>query len=177
MDYINTFTGETFKPLEPEQSKIHIEDIAHALSLQCRANGHIVHFFSIAQHSINCANEAKARGLSLRTQRACLLHDASEAYLSDVIRPVKRHLSNYGEIEKRVQDEIFTKFLGRLPTSDELTHIDKIDDDMLICEFIALMGRKIYDRCPMTVSDPSFDLVDFAAAENEFIEIFNSTAE
>jgi 5'-deoxynucleotidase YfbR-like HD superfamily hydrolase len=59
-------------------------DIAHALSLVCRANGHFPHFFSVAQHSINCMKEAAARGYSTRVQLGCLLHDGSEAYLSDI---------------------------------------------------------------------------------------------
>ena len=92
MDYISTYMGEDFTPLSPNINQIYIEDIAHALSLMCRANGHFIRFYSVAQHSINCANEAKARGLSARVQTACLLHDGSEAYLSDVPRPVKRLL-------------------------------------------------------------------------------------
>jgi len=94
MEHITTYTGEDFKPLSPDAKQIHIEDIAHALSLMCRANGHFVRFYSIAQHSINCAIEAKARGLSVKVQTACLLHDGSEAYLLDITRPVKEHLPN-----------------------------------------------------------------------------------
>jgi hypothetical protein len=92
--------GEDFYPLNPDPNKIHIEDIAHSLSLMCRANGHFTRFYSIAQHAINCANEAKACGLSERVQKACLLHDASEAYLSDIMRPVKEHIATYLKIEK-----------------------------------------------------------------------------
>ena len=92
MGYITTFTGEDFDPTEPDINKIKIEDIAHALSLICRANGHFIRFYSVGQHCINCANEAKARGLPELIQFACLFHDASEAYISDITSPVKKHL-------------------------------------------------------------------------------------
>ena len=70
--YIMTYSKIHFTPIEPEVDDIKIEDIAHALSLMCRANGHFKSFFSVAQHSINCALEAKQRGCSQRIQLACL---------------------------------------------------------------------------------------------------------
>ena len=89
MSYITTYTGKHFDPIQPEPGLFDLTDISHALSLLCRGNGHMKHFYSVAQHSIACAEEAKARGYSARVQLGCLLHDASEAYLSDVTRPVK----------------------------------------------------------------------------------------
>ena len=71
---------QMFDPLHPNTDLIDIEDIAHALSMLCRANGHFKSFYSVGQHCINCAKEAKARGYSSFVQLACLLHDASEAY-------------------------------------------------------------------------------------------------
>lgn len=88
MSRITTYLKKYFDPLNANINDIEIEDIAHALSLLCRANGHFEHFYSVAQHLLNCAKEAKARGYSKRVQLGCLLHDASEAYLSDVTRPV-----------------------------------------------------------------------------------------
>jgi len=79
-----------------------IKDIAHALSLICRGNGQVKTFFSVGQHCINCAREALARGYSRRVAFACLLHDASECYLSDVPRPFKKTLSGYKEQEKNL---------------------------------------------------------------------------
>ena len=65
-DYITTYTEEHFYPTNPDPDKLKPEDIAHSLSLQCRGNGHVKVFFSVAQHCINCAKEAEARGLSPR---------------------------------------------------------------------------------------------------------------
>ena len=63
MSYITTFTGKHFGPIHPIPEKIDMKDIAHALSLICRANGHTRFFYSVAQHSIACCKEAKTRGL------------------------------------------------------------------------------------------------------------------
>ncbi len=89
-DYITTYGGTHFVPAKPEMDKIHITDIAHALSLICRGSGHVKTFFSVGQHCIHCALEAEARGYSRRIVLACLLHDASEAYISDVPSPFKK---------------------------------------------------------------------------------------
>ena len=94
-DYIYTYTKKLMNPLDPKVEDISIFDIAHALSFLTRANGHIKHFYSVAQHSINCCLEAKGRGAPLKIQLGCLLHDAPEAYISDVIRPIKKQLHAY----------------------------------------------------------------------------------
>ena len=99
MSYITTYTGKHFDPANPDSELIDICDVAHALSLTCRGNGHVKTFFSVGQHCINCALEAEARGYSRRLVLACLLHDASEAYMSDVPRPFKPFLPQYQEAE------------------------------------------------------------------------------
>jgi len=172
MEHIVTFTGEEFKPLDPDAAKIRIEDIAHSLSLLCRANGHVDYFFSIAQHSINCANEAKARGYPARVQLACLIHDASEAYISDITRPVKLYLAEYKVIEHRLQNVIYSKFLD-LVEDDELNSVDQIDNDMLVHEFNALMKNRIkLEELPLLYSTPSFDCRVQAEVETEFLKMY-----
>ena len=99
--YIRTYTGKKFYPMDPQPESIDIRDIAHALSLVCRGNGHVNRFFSVARHCINCAMEAEARGYSTRVIMACLLHDASEAYMSDVPRTFKQFMGEYMEQEER----------------------------------------------------------------------------
>lgn len=174
MQHITTYTGEDFTPLAPDANQIHIEDIAHVLSLMCRANGHFMRFYSVAQHSINCANEARARGMSQKVQLACLLHDASEAYLSDVTRPVKQNLPDYCEIENRLQDMIYGKFLDSPLSKSEVACIKQIDNDILVCEFAVLMKKKVFEYCPNISSNPSFELRDFEEVENEFLKIFSN---
>lgn len=70
--YIRTYTGVRFVPTEPEKEKIEIKDIAHALPMLCRGNGHVKTFWSVGEHCICCAKEALARGLGDRLALACL---------------------------------------------------------------------------------------------------------
>ena len=92
MNTMTTYSGRKFDPMQMTPGDVYIEDIAHALSLLCRGGGQLSYFYSVGQHSLNCAAEAKARGWSERQQLACLLHDASECYMSDVPTPFKLSL-------------------------------------------------------------------------------------
>ena len=83
-DCITTHSGIHMNPLDPKPEDFRIEDIAHALPLICRGNGHVKTFFSVGQHCINCAREAEALSLPDRMILACLLHDASECYMSEL---------------------------------------------------------------------------------------------
>ena len=111
-DCMTTFTGLQFNAFEPEADKIRIEDIAHALSMMVRANGHFPQFFSVGQHCIQCAREALARNYVPTVALACLLHDGSEAYLADVTRPVKKNMTMYLQIESQLQTMIYEQLLG-----------------------------------------------------------------
>lgn len=102
--YITTFTGKKFHFLEPNDDEIDIKDIAYALANQCRFNGHVP-FFSVAEHSV-----AVAARLHPSMQLAGLLHDAAEAYLSDIPSPVKQFLPDYQAMEETVQNAIHKKF-------------------------------------------------------------------
>src|SRR5690625_1370857 len=136
--FITTYSGISFDPLHPIEKDILTEDIAHALSLLCRANGHYKYFYSVAQHSINCAKEAQARNYSERIQFACLLHDASEAYMSDVTRPVKQALNEFKKIEEALQSFIFKVYGLADLTEEELRMVRKIDDEILQYEMALL---------------------------------------
>lgn len=76
-------------------------------------------------------------------QLGCLLHDASEAYLSDVTRPVKAALTEYLKIEVPLQEAIWDKWLSPSLTADEQKLVFEIDDTMLWHEFIPLMGARL----------------------------------
>lgn len=170
--YITTNHKIHFTPLEPKPEQILIEDIAHAQSLMTRANGHFPEFYSVAQHSIACASEALARGYSKRVALACLVHDGSEAYLSDITRPVKQVLEGYRTIEKKLQDAIYLRFLGSLPTKEELTQITDIDDTCLYYEFRHYMGEELLNHTPACYSTLQFTTRPFAEVEQEFLELF-----
>jgi hypothetical protein len=119
-DWMQTFTGQTFYPMDPRPEDIHVEDIAHALSLLCRYGGHCLRFYSVAEHSVLMAEQAPDE-----FKLAALLHDASEAYLSDVIRPIKRHLTNYAGIERSLECAIGKRFGVTLhPMAPEVKRLD-----------------------------------------------------
>jgi hypothetical protein len=170
---ITTFTGVSVDVRAVRGAQIHIRDVAHALSLLCRANGHFKSFFSVAQHSVNCCLEARARKLSKRVALACLLHDASEAYISDVTSPVKRGLPDYEALEADVQRKIFEKFgLGGL-TEKERAQIDEIDRAMLLFEFERLHPCGAWEKVPALLSAPSAEFRSFAEAETVFLRLFD----
>jgi hypothetical protein len=172
MGEIMTCTFKMFDPLHPDVDLIDIADIAHALSMLCRANGHFLNFYSVGQHSINCAREAEARGYSRKVQLACLLHDASEAYLADVTRPVKAELPRYKEIEAPLQDLIWSKWLSSPLTESENAQVFEIDDDMLANEFVHIMNVKIVDPTPLLLSTGEFSFTGFDTCKQEFLQLF-----
>ena len=172
MSAIRTFTGIMIDPTEPDSELIDVRDIAHALSLLCRANGHFPVFYSVAQHCLNCMKEAKARGFGDRVQLLCLLHDASEAYIADLTRPVKSAIPEYKEIEKRLEREIYAKWLGGI-TDEEYAIMRNIDDLMLYHEFYRFMGEKLWDEKNELLSQPRFCFELFAGVEKEFISAFS----
>ncbi len=174
-DFITTYSKVKFYPLEPRPEDVRLTDIAHALSLMTRANGHIVHFFSVGQHCVNCALEAGARGLSRRIQLGCLVHDASECYLSDITRPVKRNLPHYLETESRIMEMLYAHFgLGDL-TAQELEAIAEIDDAMLYEEFIALKGHPPEGIAkPRIAMQHDFSLRPFEAVERQYLRLYEA---
>ena len=139
MNTMTTYSGRKFDPMQMTPGDVYIEDIAHALSLLCRCGGQLTYFYSVGQHSLNCAAEAKARGWSKRQQLACLLHDASEGYISDIIRPVKIYLTNYLEIESKIMGTILTHFGLDDLTEEENLRWKQIDDEILELELKTLL--------------------------------------
>lgn len=173
-DYILTYSKVKFYPLELVAEDIKIEDIAHALSLMTRANGHFKHFYSVAQHSINCYKEAKIRGYTKRVQLGCLLHDASESYISYLARPVKKNLAKYFVIQEKLQGLIYEKLWLSDLSTEEINKIIDIDDTMLYYEFIELMDERIFDIAPFIAMKHNFSQRDFISVEKEFIYSYES---
>jgi uncharacterized protein len=106
--WIITYTGLKFYHLAPTADMIDIKDIAHALSMTCRWTGHTPFHYSVAQHSVYASQIVKPE-IALPT----LMHDASEAYLGDMNRPLKHFTAAgpaYLEIEEKVETAIFNKF-------------------------------------------------------------------
>jgi uncharacterized protein len=140
-DYIGTYLGGRLYPLDPRIEDIDEREIAHALSMICRFTGHVKFHYSVAQHSILCADLIEIRQGSINDQLYCLLHDASEAYICDVSRPVKQYMSEYKVIEGAIQDVVFKKF--GLPDLDYETalRVDAADNALLNVEAVTLLRK------------------------------------
>lgn len=176
-DYITTYTKKHFTPLTPVEADIDIRDIAHALSLIVRANGHFPQFYSVAQHSIHCAREAIALKADPRKALLCLLHDASEAYIADVTRPLKKNLAEYRSAEARLQSAIYKALTGSDADENEKEFVALIDDTLLSNEFYHYMGEDLFDKRLEMKSEPEFEFVEFKKVEEEFIGLFNELSQ
>jgi hypothetical protein len=104
-DWMQTVTGRQFWPMDPRSHEVFIEDIAHGLSMICRFGGHCRRFYSVAEHSVLIA-----RAAAPEHKLWALLHDASEAYIGDQIRPLKKQLAGYREAEQKIMRAICVRF-------------------------------------------------------------------
>lgn len=109
-DWLQTFSGRQFWPMDPRASEVFIEDIAHSLAMQTRYAGHCLRFYSVAEHSVLLTRYFRRQGASVEVQLWALLHDASEAYLVDVPRPVKPFLAGYKAAEAQVMRAVCERF-------------------------------------------------------------------
>lgn len=135
-DWIQTYQGTQMYPLDPRADEIDIRDIAHALSNLCRFNGHVKKFYSVAEHSCHVSDLFDSDYLRL----VGLLHDASEAYLCDMPRPIKRcnGFSNlYLQAEERLMQVIAVRFSIQWPMP---TSIVIADNRLLGTEAAQLMA-------------------------------------
>lgn len=121
--WLQTATGGQFYPLAPRPEYVKVEDIAHALANVCRFAGHSRSFYSVAQHSVLVSRLCEPQDALWG-----LLHDASEAYLGDVISPLKRTeaWAEYRKIETRVQGAICDRFGLPLDQPDSVGWADLV---------------------------------------------------
>jgi uncharacterized protein len=170
-DWIQTYTGKKFFPLDPNIEDICIEDIAHSLSMQCRFNGHSKEFYSVAQHCVVMARLWFPEEPELKLY--ALLHDASEAYLSDIPRPLK-HLPQfnfYRDAETTLQALIYIKY-GLIPVEPE--RIKRADNEILGEEAMSplIMSPLHPDWLIRGEGDISFHSWTPKEAETRFLKVF-----
>lgn len=156
---IQTYTGLLVDLLALAPSDIRLEDIGHALGNICRFTGHTSRFYSVLEHSINVALVAEYllaqappcddfREFFIVTKLAALLHDASEAYLNDVVRPLKvlPEYAFYRDTEERLQTTIYEKYIpcgAVVPSGSLIMDIVKRSDDIMLgIEARDLMGLR-----------------------------------
>jgi hypothetical protein len=134
---IRTNSGTFVNVFDTNPDSIKIEDIAHALSRLPRFGGHLNRHYSVAQHSVLCAQMAKTK----KDKKAALLHDGSEAFLLDMPTPIKARMGEYKQYEDKLMTIIFKKYDLEWPLSN---NIKKIDRKMLLIEWdnLAVIDNK-----------------------------------
>lgn len=171
--WIQTYTGLQFWPQDPNVEDIDIVDIIHSLSNQCRYTGHTNHFYSVAQHSVICS-----MNVIPKHAKWALMHDASEAYVSDLASPIKKFFPTYMDMEEKIQLVIAKKFDLPYPMPKQITEMDY---KVLATEKRDLLGEEpaSWGRLP----NPLDELISAqtpiqarAAFKKRFIELFGPLA-
>lgn len=134
--WMQTYTGKAFYAMDARAEDIDIADIAHSLSLQCRYNGHVDRFYSVAEH---CVLLAELFPDDPNMALWALLHDAAEAYIGDMVRPLKKHMPTFMEIDDHITSLVAQRFeLVGTVIPPEVHHVDS---QILHNEREALMAR------------------------------------
>jgi hypothetical protein len=162
-DWMATFTGRRYYPLHPRRDEVFIEDIGHHLSLQCRYAGACKDFYSTAEHSYwlstVCEEELKA-----------LLHDTPEAYLSDIVRPLKHtpEFDFYREVEYKNELIIASAFGFEDFHSDEI----KAKDTRIIADEVAVLFDSLPEGWYLPVEPLGITIQCWSpkVAEQKFLE-------
>lgn len=132
--WMTTQSGRQFYPYDPRPDEILIEDIAHGLSLLCRYNGQCSTFYSVAQHSVLVS-------LIVPKEYAlwALLHDAAEAYIGDMIRPLKHGVIGivFQQVENRILHAIAERF-----------ELDKMMPETVIKADNIMLATEVRDLLP-----------------------------
>lgn len=139
--WIQTYTGIKFDYLNPTVDMIELEDIAHALSLQCRYAGHCRYFYSIAEHCVLVSHLVPQQ-----FRFAALMYDAAEAYMTDIPSPLKQLMPTFSIKEKRIHDVICQAFGIEISKFDYMTYIKPADLQAIRYETDALVPAPHVDN-------------------------------
>ena len=178
--FITTYSGKHICPLNIQVQDIELEDIARGLSNTCRFGGQLRHFYSVAQHSVLCGKLARDLNYTENEIMSATLHDLSEAYLGDFIKPIKGNLAistmPYGKIVSinEIEDQIgsvFNKKFG-LDLIFHSNRIKYVDNVLLNSESFYLRGFKVTEDLPILVDriiplNPKDAYIQFIAACKE----------
>ena len=172
--WLQTYSGRRFYPLDPREDEVWLPDIAHALANICRFNGHSTRFYSVAEHSL-----LVAKNVPMHLRAWALLHDAAEAYVCDVARPLKQapQMGFYREMEDRILATIYRRFELLAPgaplwipeqvkVADRNALATERRDLMVRCEMEWDLGSSVPFECRIPAGSRFKDLV-----EVEFMEM------
>lgn len=169
-DWFCTYTGVKFYLTDPHPDDVRIKDIAHALSMICRFGGHTTEFYSVAQHLVHCTDlVASWEPENVKLQLDTLLHDASEAYLGDVVRPLKYSMPKYLDLEAKTMDVIYEGLKIEFPNVMDNATIKLADDTLLMTERQEFIRHKDNDwRIDAKPLDIELGSLSPTAAEYQF---------
>jgi 5'-deoxynucleotidase YfbR-like HD superfamily hydrolase len=157
--WMQTFSGRGFYPLEPDAKDVELVDVAHGLAMTCRYGGQCRMFYSVAEHCVlvseivemHARNAGKSEHEVRRLAQLALMHDSAEAYIGDMIRPLKHQpeMSEFRCAEARIEAEIADAFcLHWTPDAHDI--VKRIDDRILVDEVTYLMARpEMYLTTPL----------------------------
>ncbi|MFC7325914.1 hypothetical protein ACFQMF_15205 [Halorubrum rutilum] len=167
---VETYTGGGFDLYAPDPTDVQLEDIAAGLAHTCRFGGHCRDFYSVAHHSLHVSSELS--DATPRLQLLGLLHDAGEAYLGDIPRPLKVEHDVFERIESEILDAVWTSLDIAPPTEEEWEQVMAADDRLLAYEATHLLrGGEWADNPP----DRTYELQ--SNHTNEIREQYTSRAD
>lgn len=170
-DWIQTYvTGTAFYPIDPDPNDVHIEDIAWSLSMQCRYTGHCRWWYSVAEHSM-----LVAQAVPKEYRFIALMHDATEAYLADIARPVKGYIAGYKEAEIRLWDQAIAPRFNLPLFADIPPIVKEMDTRILLNEKELLLGPEPQPWAVEGDPIPDLDFVFYWPNESykPFLELFH----
>lgn len=161
-------SGQHFWPLDPSPDEVHVHDIARGIANECRYAGHIRDdapgtFYSVAEHAYLVGGWAEylaeCRGFTpaevLDAARWGHHHDDTEAYIGDIIRPLKyeRALRGFRKAENDVEKAI-KDALQLHPNRRVRDLVDEVDSRLLVDEIPALIAFPNMDRVRAQFGEP-----------------------
>lgn len=155
MSYYISHSGKRINIANIMADDIRLSDIAHHLTKICRYGGalELNQHYSVAQHSLALAWYAEQNGYSLDVQRALLMHDATEAYLGDIVSGLKKLLPDYKDIESKVYSLIMNKY--NIKISEAIDNIIKELDTRIVLDEVLCFIPHYYDHFKAQISqDP-----------------------
>ena len=181
---IQTANRGVFNYADPSKSEITVDDIGAALSKMCRYNGHCKFFYSVAQHSLHCAEAVleETGETNHRLSLLCLVHDATEAYICDLTSPAKHlyRMEEYRKLEAIIEKAVF-EALGIPEMSDEERQLVKLIDLRMLrteAQHVFKGGPREDLWAPVLEQFQPYDNIEICrepieAVEQEFINTLN----
>ncbi len=143
---VHTITGRRVDINDPSPSQIRVQDIARALGMTARWGGHLLGFYSVAEHAVLVAGIVWHQEHDPRLALAALHHDAHEAYLGDLITPIKQMVAGWETLELRVDEAICTAVGYITPADMRDERVKAADRLALEAEDTALRGGQVFQN-------------------------------